>query len=775
MEQRKLEIDPWKIVETGFDPRNGRTCMASESLFSIGNGAMGGRANFEEHFSGQTLPGNYLGGIYYPDKTRVGWWKNGYPEYFAKVLNSAFWPGVDICIGGQRLDLAVCPVEAFRRELDMRRGLLSRTFVARVSDRVRVEVCVRRFVSMAEPELGTLAYELKLLSEEAIEVVATPFVEGDVRNEDANYDEKFWELCGVDRERATLTMRTRKTGFEVSWAQRVAVVAAGNPVAGERFAQAERVAERFVCTLQPGESLRIDKFVGVATSMNHAAEELTQAACAVAEKAAAQGFEQELGAHEAAWEEKWSGCDVAIDGDDAAQQGIRFCIFQLLQTYTGRDSRLNVGPKGFTGEKYGGSTYWDTEAYCLPFYLCTSGEEVARQLLRYRYRQLPQAIENAAKLGFRDGAALYPMVTMTGEECHNEWEITFEEIHRNGAIAYAIYNYCRYTGTRDYLLEGGLEVLIGIARFWAQRATYSEPKDQYVILGVTGPNEYENNVNNNWYTNFLAGWCLQYALLAAGYVAKHHPEHYRRIVEVTHLNAGQDEFARWRRVADGLFLPEWSTPAGPIFLQQEGYMDKEQRLAKDIPAEQRPINQHWSWDRILRSCFIKQADVLQGLYFFQEMFDLETIARNFDFYEPRTVHESSLSPCVHSILASLTGRTEKAYELYLRTARLDLDDYNHEVHEGLHITSMAGSWLSVIEGFGGVRVGADGRLHVRPRLPRQWRALTFEIHYRGAILRFEIGRDEVCVASTNGVAVEVVIGQVECQVNDRTVHVKIEA
>lgn len=772
MSDRKLDIDPWKIVETGFDAKDGRAVMASESLFSIGNGMMGGRANFEEYFGGRSLQGNYIGGVFYPDKTRVGWWKNGYPEYFAKVLNSAFWPGVDIYIGGERLDLAVCSIEDFRRELDMRRGLLTRNFTATLLNGIRIAVRARRFVSMAEPELGAVSYELTLLSGNA-DVSLTAFVEGDVRNEDANYDEKFWELASLERERYALTMRTKKTGFEVCWAQRAAVSYGKNVVAGENISEGERLAERFVLPMEAGNKVVVNKFVGVASSSNHAVPDLASAACEMADRAFASGFGAVLSMQEKAWAEKWESGDVEIGGDEAAQQGIRFCIFQLLQTYTGRDSRLNVGPKGFTGEKYGGSTYWDTEAYCLPFYLCTSGEEVARQLLLYRYNQLPQAIANAEKLGFTGGAALYPMVTMTGEECHNEWEITFEEIHRNGAIAYAIYNFCRYTGTQDYLVQGGLEVLIGIARFWAQRATFSEPKERYVILGVTGPNEYENNVNNNWYTNFLAVWCLRYARASAEYVASQYLEDYRRIVEATGLNVLQDEFAQWRKVSDGMFLPELQTPEGTVFLQQEGYMDKDQRMAADIPADQRPINQHWSWDRILRSCFIKQADVLQGLYFFQDLFDLETIARNFDFYEPRTVHESSLSACVHSILASLTNRPAKAYELYLRTARLDLDDYNREVHEGLHITSMAGSWLSVIEGFGGVRIGADGRMHLAPRLPDRWKSLAFKLHYRGAILRFTIFDKEVRVESVNGIAAEVVIGGKVYGIDNRGIQVKI--
>lgn len=198
-------------------------------------------------------------------------------------------------------------------------------------------------------------------------------------------------------------------------------------------------------------------------------------------------------AHAAHWDASWRNCDVIIEGDLAAQQGIRYTIYQLLCTYSGSDARLNIGPKGFTGEKYGGGTYWDTEAYALYFYLGTHPPHVAKQLLQYRHAQLDKARENASKLGL--AGALYPMVTMTGEECHNEWEITFEEIHRNAAIAFAIRNYAEYTGDYAYIYSQGIDVLVETARFWASRASYSKAREAWVILGVTGPNEYENNVD----------------------------------------------------------------------------------------------------------------------------------------------------------------------------------------------------------------------------------------------------------------------------------------
>ena len=256
-----------------------------------------------------------------------------------------------------------------------------------------------------------------------------------------------------------------------------------------------------------------------------------------------------------AWDDIWNESDIKINGDVEAQQGIRFNIFQLKQTYTGDDPRLNIGPKGFTGEKYGGSTYWDTEAYCLPFYMVTSSPVIARNLLLYRYNQLDKAIENGKKLGFNHGAALFPMVTMNGEECHNEWEITFEEIHRNGAIAYAIYKYVNYTNDHQYLYDHGLEVLIGISRFWAQRVTWSRERNKYVMLGVTGPNEYENNVNNNWYTNKLAVWCLKYTIEIFKMIEEERLDRFNEILSKTSFDKNL-EIKKWEDIINNICLTE---------------------------------------------------------------------------------------------------------------------------------------------------------------------------------------------------------------------------
>jgi len=748
-----LKHHEWHIIEEGFDPHLNRI---SESIFSIGNGRMGQRANFEEEYSGDTHQGTYVAGVYYPDKTRVGWWKNGYPEYFAKVLNAPSWIGIKIQIGDQRLDLAKCKVEKFVRVLDMKQGLLHRSFIATFSDGKKVAIDSKRFCSMADGEVGAIRYAITPLNFSA-KAAITLTVDADVLNKDSNYDENFWEAIHQESQLGwvIVTASTKKTSFHVCTGMEYELEAKGKRISGKVFTNTkEKYADNVVeIELKEGEEFVIYKYAAVLSSENHPKEYLVNLCRAKLEEINKKGFDDLLKAHVAKWAHKWEECDVTIDGDIAAQQGIRFNIFQLTQTYTGEDERLNIGPKGFTGEKYGGSTYWDTEAYCLPFFLSTADPMVARNLLVYRYKHLPKAIENAKKLGFTDGAAFYPFVTMNGEECHNEWEITFEEIHRTSAMAYAIRDYINYTGDTAYLNEFGLEVLIGISRFWAQRVNWSADKMKYVILGVTGPNEYENNVNNNWYTNYLATWTLRYTLWAIDQVKKSDNKRFNEIAGLTSFGETK-ETAKWKDIIDKMYYAEDAKRG--IFLQQDGFLDKELLSVKDLRPEDRPLNQKWSWDRILRSCFIKQADVLQCMYLFEEDFTNEQIKRNFDFYEPMTVHESSLSPCVHVILASKIGYKDHAYDFYLRTARLDLDDYNNDTEDGCHITSMAGTWMSLVKGFGGMKI-LDGKLHFSPYLPSQWKSYSFRIEFRGRVVKVKVAKEKTETILESGEPMTIVL------------------
>jgi maltose phosphorylase len=753
MNQDYIVPNNWSIIEEGFEPAQVRS---SESLFSLGNGAMGQRANFEEDYSGSTFQGSYIAGVYYPDKTKVGWWKNGYPEYFAKVLNAPNWIGIQIEIDGVNFDLKTCKsVANFRRELNMKEGWYKRSFQAVLPNDVEIQVNVLRFLSLEWNEVGAIRYQITPLNK-SVNVTWKPYIDSGIENKDTNWEEKFWKVDDIKQHENAgfIQSHTLKTNFEVVTFMDNQVFLDGenlNLKPATVTQEEAKVQLSYNVSVVQNQTVALQKFGGYVTSMNHAVENLFAAAQNAIDKANELGFETLLSTQIQDWDKIWQMSDITIEDDVKAQQGIRFNIFHLNQTYSGKDSRLNIGPKGFTGEKYGGSTYWDTEAYCIPFYMATKDQNVARNLLAYRYNQLDKAIENAEKLGFSNGAALYPMVTMNGEECHNEWEITFEEIHRNGAIAFAIFNYTRYTEDESYIPEKGLEVLIGIARFWHQRATYSTHKNKYVILGVTGPNEYENNVNNNWYTNYIAKWCIDYAVEQIENVADKFGTDYTRIMNKAKLS--QAEISEWKKVADNMYFP-YSEEHG-VYLQQDGFLDKELVTVANLDKAQRPINQKWSWDRILRSPYIKQADTLQGFYFFEDHFTKDELKKHFDFYEPFTVHESSLSPCVHSIQAAVLDRMEQAYTFYLRTSRLDLDDYNKEVHEGLHITSMAGTWMSIVEGFGGMRV-KNGTLSFEPKIPSEWQSYSFKVNFRNRIFKVQVTQSgtEIFVDGDQNVAIQ---------------------
>ncbi|OPH03583.1 family 65 glycosyl hydrolase [Lacticaseibacillus paracasei] len=725
--KRIFEVDPWHVISHELVPTDKRL---QESMTSIGNGYMGMRGMFEEHYSNDTLKGIYIGGVWYPDKTRVGWWKNGYPDYFGKVINSVNFIKVNITIDGDQVDLAKDTVSDFTLDLDMHTGILRRSFIITKGEK-RVQFMIDRFVSVAQKELFDVHYSVHNLGAEPVQIGFISQIDADVFNEDANYDEQFWQV--LDKSHAitggSMFAETKPNNFGTPRFTLGMQMLHETAFRGINAPETEKaVTNIFRGTLAPDETKNFEKRVLVVTSRDYADMAAMRTGLAeLSETVSTQSYEDLRQAHVDGWAKRWQLSDVLIDGDDAAQQGIRFNLFQLFSTYYGEDKRLNLGPKGFTGEKYGGATYWDTEAFGVPFYLSLAKPEVTENLLEYRYNQLAGAFHNAKMQGL--AGALYPMVTFNGIECHNEWEITFEEIHRNGSIAYAIFNYTRYTGDETYLKTKGIDVLTGISRFWADRVHFSERKQQYMIHGVTGPNEYENNVNNNWYTNFMARWTLEYTLASLKKVdaAK------RAALQITDA-----ELAKWQDIVDRMYFP-YDEKLG-IFVQQDGFLDKDVKPVSSIPADQRPINQHWSWDHILRSPYIKQADVLQGIWDFIDDFTPEQKKSNFDFYEQYTVHESSLSPAIYSVLAADLHYEEKAVELYERTARLDLDNYNNDTVDGLHITAMTGGWIAVVQGFAGMRV-RDGKLHYAPFLPKKWSHYSFRQVFRDRLIEVDVDQD----------------------------------
>ena len=367
--KRLFDIDPWKIKTTVLNIEEKRL---QESLTAIGNGYMGMRGNFEEGYSGDTHEGTYLAGVWYPAKTRVGWWKNGYPEYFGKVINAMNFIAVGVLIDGEPLDLAKQPVADFHMELDMQRGVLNRSFIWKSEgDAAEIKFIFQRFVSISKKELCLVRVTAEVLKGSA-DLEFHPRLDGNVTNEDANYEEMFWEEAGRTLDApVSLSTKTIPNPFGID---RFTVTAAmSNRVSGLGQTGSHEsgllVEETFSGLVSAGEKIVLDKYVAVITSRDIPDAEQAFIAKKMASEAAGEGYDTLLAAHERAWEARWTKADVKIMGDDEAQQGIRFNLFQLFSTSYGEDERLNIGPKGFTGEKYGGATYWDTEAYMVPMYL----------------------------------------------------------------------------------------------------------------------------------------------------------------------------------------------------------------------------------------------------------------------------------------------------------------------------------------------------------------------------------------------------------------------
>ena len=766
MLKNKYILDPWSIIENKFDSTK---MIDSESIFSLGNGKIGQRGNFEEDFSNNKTIGNYISGIYFRDKTKVGWWKKGYPEYFAKMVNCPNWNKIRISINNQLLDLNKCKILSFKRELNMKEGWCERKALVLTNNSIKIEIQSKKFISLKRVNIGAINYKIKVFDDN-VNINVFPCIDINVKNNDSNWNEPFLQtIDSISKNNLSIVnSKVINSEFQISTFFK-STYSLNNKKVDIKYLESNDenlIGSSSVFSLNKDDELTIFKVGGYINSNDSRKKDFNNIIEKECENALKTGFIDLCKENTDEWKKIWDDSDIIINGDVKSQQAIRFNIFHLNQTFNGNDSSLNIGPKGFTGEKYGGVTYWDTEAYCIPFYLGTKDSTVAKNLLNQRYDQLKNAIKNAEKIGLNHGAALYPMVTVNGEECHNEWEITFEEIHRNAAIAQAIKKYVTTTGNYKFLENKGIKILIAISRFWQQRVNYSQLINKYVILGVTGPNEYENNVDNNWYTNYSAKWCLEFTIKQLSEIAKR--KNIDKEIVFKNNNINIQEIANWKKIIYNIHLP-YSKDLN-VFIQNDGFLNKDLQPIDNIKSDERPINQNWSWDKILRSPYIKQADVLQGFYFFENDFSKSELESNFNYYEQFTVHESSLSACIHSILASRMNKIEKAYEYYIRASRLDLDDYNKEIKQGLHITSMGGSWMSIIEGFAGVRIFKE-KLYINTNIPKNWDSYSFKLNIKNRKISVLINKHETKIELLLGEKIDIVLNNQETTIYPKTIKI----
>lgn len=700
-------VDPWKITETGFNPERGRV---SESIFSLGNEYMGTRGYFDEVYSGDSLKGSYFNGVW--EEKPITYFEHfkGLSERCCFMINANNWIYTRIFANGEELDLAECKVEDFYRELDMKHGIVTRTFKWN-----GIKFTFERFISMTERAIA--AQKIVLESDGfagEIKIVAgsdfTPFHEEENRN--------FWhEVYKAD---GCIAACTESSG------QRVYSEFKANMKPDRFFTEDKKSCAEYSFKLTAGETKTFERLSVNITEKdkNVPDNEFIKNSAERAAKLFARSYDDYKADHEKFWENVWSKLDIVIDGDEENQQGVRFCIFNLHQTYHGEDGSLNIGAKGLTGEKYSGWTFWDTETYCLPFYMFNN-PQAAKNLIMYRYNTLKQAMDRAIEQDTK--GACFPMVTIDGTESCGVWQHGNLEIHVTAAVAYAVWHYVTNLKDKEFLYKYGVELLVQVSRYFASRGGFSPKNGDFGLYGVMGPDEFHMMVNNNTYTNYMVKKMFLYTIDVINEMKAECPE------KIPALEDG--ELADWQYKADKMRITY--DDETKLFEQHDGYFDLPHIDVNSISPDRVPIYKYWAYDSIFRVNMLKQPDVVLMLFFFSKDFTLEQKEANYDFYEARCFHESSLSPSIHSIIAAEIGKADQAYEYAKYASRLDLDDYNRNTHQGLHVTSAAAAWMNIVYGFGGMR-SDDDMLFFKPTLPKEWKGYQFKILYRGKILTVDI-------------------------------------
>ncbi len=680
---RYLKTDPWQVIEEGFDPARS---LVSESIFSLANEYMGVRGFVEEGLAPGIpgMVGSYLGGVYeLAGEEGPGGYK-GIVKQTHYMVNAANFLKVRLEVNGQPVVLS-SEARDFVRRLDMRTGLLSRSYSLKAVG-IRLHLRFERILSMQQPSLA--AQQVAITADAPCRLRVQFLVDGSQQHYATGTC--LWQQVDAQAvgDSGSLLMKTATTGLYARYRCRVAGSTA-------------QVQDRVLCqtmeaSLQPGQPLCLEKQIQV---------DVFRTGEAPAEKPLQlQAFQQILAGNTEYFATFWRTGDVEVLGDELTQQGIRYCIFQLHQTFRGLDGRNNIGAKGLTGEAYNGHAFWDTETYCLPYYLLND-HQAARSLMMYRHFTLKEAMERAKQLDC--AGACYPIATLNGKEACTLWQHASLQMQPSTAVAYGIWHYVHVTGDRDFLYREGIAMLVEICRYLATRGNWNQDRTGYGYYGVMGPDEFHLMVNNNFYTNFMAQQTLLFTL--------------NTLQEMPVSPVTREEMDQWRQMAENMILPQREDL---VIEQHEGYFNLPHLDVRGIPVTDFPLYENWSYDRIYRTDMIKQPDVLMAMFLHPACFSKEELAANYDYYEPRCIHESSLSPSVHSILAASLGRHQEAERFFGFAARLDLDNYNRNTGEGLHLTSIAAAWVTIVYGFGGLRTDGAG-LALSPFLPSSWAGYSF--------------------------------------------------
>ncbi len=755
----ELPADPkWILEEDGFTLAREHEI---ESLFTIANGYIGNRGSLAEG-SSLSAPATFAAGVFeLPQKT------GAVPGYF--VLPD--WAGVRAWIEGHPLSMEQGQILRHRRVLDLRRGILWREWHHRdVNGRV-TRIVSFRLASLADRHL--LVHSVAFTPEN---------YSGHIQLEccielpkDTSPPPEEWKARRSAMRPNVLPLAMRAPGRDTV----VAIGAASQLVchghdAGRREMDISerRITERFDITADIGVDYRLDRLVSIYTTRE--TEEPVEAAVAHVNSLFPAGVRNAVAAHRSAWDARWHDADIYVEGDELLQRALRFAEYHLISSANPEDERVSIGARALTGESYKGHVFWDTEIYMVPFYTFTDPPS-ARSLLLYRYHTLAAAREKAKAAGYR--GAMYPWESAdTGEETTPRFVIDPKgqvievlngemEVHITSDIAYAVWQHWEATADDDFMLHGGADIMLETARFWASRGRVEED-GRYHIRHVIGPDEYHEDVDDSAYTNLMAAWNMRRGIDITHFLQQRWPDKWRELQQSLRLTA--DEPNRWSRLADAMFLP--FDPNTRLFEQFAGYYQREPIHLLDYEPRNAAMDVILGHARINQTNVVKQADVVMAMYLLWNQFPDEVRRANFNYYEPRTGHGSSLSPSIHALIAARFDDVPMAEKYLKQAAEIDLGNNMGNAAGGVHAAAIGGLWQAMVFGFAGLELRADC-LTFNPHLLPRWQRLTFPVQYRGSKLRVALDPERIRVVVEEGNAVKVALGSSEVQLPPRRDYV----
>ena len=728
--------EEWNIPQARFDDAAGE---AARTIFSQSNGYQGIRGMLEEERNcGAGPSGGFLAGLYELQTGIVTFIKGKQvlPDCFCRVAKAPDYLSMLISVDGISFLETAC--EPYARYLNMQTGEVVREGTWQCEDGRKTKVEFRRIVCLHDPHLFVsqlvvtpLNYSGRMEFKSTLdaEVVSSYLGRGiwqDVSTESVGE--------GV----VALSGRTRRS----HWGVHMLAIHRlnGEPLTRGIVCEEQRVEVSHEFDVEKNSTYCLEKLVW---SKALAPDERKKAAIGVS--SLSSGGDVAMNEHREEWASFWNDFDICIEGDVSAQQGIRYCLYQLRQAYR-EGLSTSVVAKGLTGEGYGLLCFWDSEIYLLPFYLYTM-PALARGILMFRYNILDEARHRAKVMGYK--GAMFPWMTVHGEDNPSAWECVLGEQHINAAVPYAIHQYVEVTGDEHWLANYGAEIIIENARFWASRVFLSEQHGQHVITQVTGPDEYTEMVNNDCYTNMMAAWTLEYAVNTVELVRSKYPSQWNRLAQ--RLGWSNNESEHWSEIAKNMYVP-WDGELG-IHPQDDGFLGLDDINMDDIPPEEFALESNWAWPNVLRYKLLKQPSVVLANFLLHNRFTQDQKKAEYEYYEPKTTHDSSLSPSIHAIMAAELDKGHHAYVYFMRAARLDLDDPKTD---GSHLANAGGAWMAIVNGFAGLR-WLDDLPTFDPKIPSAWESYSFKLRIRGSQIGVNVNRSKATFALLSGKPLDICV------------------